>query len=276
MSPHSIIPWFSRSQTPCVPLCTRVGPLCVRRHRVPPSVSARSQARMREGLEAAAQGPGRLSVPASIWFVRPGSDGHSHPICFWGQAPSAAPPRPSVTLVEGRGAAGGGDRRPGSPGVGWDELQHPQSRAGNDGVRAQGRRAPPALRGSRAPQQLPTKASSPPAACPCPRLVPMSTANLLPFLWSACWPVCLHAHHQPVPVPATTLSPLMPPLCPCRYHHPVPINATTLSPSPFPSCPHPLLGSTAARTLLHCSRVSCSPHGLGVNPASPLSPRRLR
>lgn len=108
MIPHSIIPWFSCSQAPFVPLCTRVGPLCVRKHRGPPPVSARSQARMREGLEAAAEGSGRLSVPASIWFVRPGSDGHSHPICCWGQAPSAAPPRTSVTLVEGRGVLGRG------------------------------------------------------------------------------------------------------------------------------------------------------------------------
>lgn len=40
-------------------------------------------------------------MPASIWLVRTGGDGHSHPICRWGRAPSAAPPRPTVTLVEG-------------------------------------------------------------------------------------------------------------------------------------------------------------------------------
>lgn len=107
-----LLPSSSSSRSPrhhaLKPLVCPSVPVWGCRHHVPPPVSERSQARMREGLEAAAEGPGRLSVPASIWFVRPGSDGHSHPICCWGQAPSAAPLRPSVTLEEGSGAERGG------------------------------------------------------------------------------------------------------------------------------------------------------------------------
>lgn len=68
------------------------------------AVRARAARRgIRDGLGVAAEGPGRLSVPASIWLVRASSDGRSHPICWWGQALSAAPSRPAVTLAEGRG-----------------------------------------------------------------------------------------------------------------------------------------------------------------------------
>lgn len=96
--------------------------------RVSLRVCTSRQARMQEGLRVAAEGLGRLLVPASICLVRTSSDGHSHPICWQGQAPSAAPPRPTVTLAEGSGSARGGVGWTGRPCAGCDELPAPRER----------------------------------------------------------------------------------------------------------------------------------------------------
>lgn len=91
--------------SPCTFLCIRhvsAGP------RVRFYMCKSNRARMREGLGAAAEGLGRLLVPASIWLVRAGRDGRSHPICWQSQAPSAAPLRHAVTLAEGSRAMQGG------------------------------------------------------------------------------------------------------------------------------------------------------------------------
>lgn len=97
------------------------------------------RARMREGLGVAAEGPGRLSVPASIWLVRAGRDGRSHPICWQSPAPSAAPLRHAVTLAEGSGSVQGGLLE-----TGGDERQCPcSSTPRSNGVQPRGKGSHP-------------------------------------------------------------------------------------------------------------------------------------
>lgn len=128
--------------------------------RVSLRVCTSSQARMQEGLGVVAEGSGRLSVPASIWLVRTGSDDHSHPICWRYRAPSAAPLRPTVTLAEGSGSVQGGAGGSAAPARAAVSSQRPENRAVADGCHLKANQPLPE------PGQPSPKVLSPHPACP--------------------------------------------------------------------------------------------------------------